>query len=121
MARDLYDVLGVQRDADQTQIKRAFRKLARELHPDVNKHDPQAEEKFKEAAEAYEVLCDPDRRGTYDAFGHGGLRSGGWAPHSDAFGSFEDVLSAFFGRGDPLFSELFGFNRGPASGGDVAA
>ena len=55
--------------------------LARELHPDVNRHDPEAEEKFKEAAEAYEVLSDPDRRSTYDTFGHDGLRSGGWAPH----------------------------------------
>ncbi len=122
MKRDYYEVLGVDRGAGDTEIKKAFRGLARELHPDVNKHDPQAEEKFKEAAEAYEVLSDPDRRGTYDAFGHEGLRSGGWAPHSDAFGSFEDVLSAFFGRGDPLFSELFGFGpAGPASGGDVAA
>jgi molecular chaperone DnaJ len=120
--RDYYEVLGVDRGAGDGEIKKAFRRLARELHPDVNKHDPEAEEKFKEAAEAYEVLSDPDRRGTYDAFGHEGLRSGGWAPRTDAFGSFEDVLSAFFGRGDPLFSELFGFGpRGPARGGDVGA
>ena len=122
MSRDYYEVLGVSRDASETEIKKAFRQLARQLHPDVNKHDPEAEEKFKEAAEAYEVLSDPDRRGTYDAFGHEGLRSGGWAPRTDAFGSFEDVLSAFFGRGDPLFSELFGFGPpGPMSGGDVGA
>jgi molecular chaperone DnaJ len=120
--RDYYEVLGVDRGAGDGEIKKAFRRLARELHPDVNKHDPEAEEKFKEAAEAYEVLSDPDRRGTYDAFGHEGLRSGGWAPRTDAFGSFEDVLSAFFGRGDPLFSELFGFGpRGPVRGGDAAA
>jgi molecular chaperone DnaJ len=120
--RDYYEVLGVDRGAGDGAIKKAFRGLARELHPDVNRHDPEAEEKFKEAAEAYEVLADPDRRRTYDAFGHEGLRSGGWAPRTDAFGSFEDVLSAFFGRGDPLFSELFGFGSpGPASGGDLAA
>ena len=77
MKRDYYEVLGVDRGAGDGEIKKAFRKLARELHPDVNKHDPEAEEKFKEAAEAYEVLSDADRRGTYDAFGHEGLRSGG--------------------------------------------
>jgi molecular chaperone DnaJ len=122
MPRDYYEVLGVDRGAGDGQIKKAFRRLARDLHPDVNRHDPEAEEKFKEAAEAYEVLSDPDRRRTYDAFGHEGLRSGGWAPRTAAFGSFEDVLSAFFGRGDPLFSELFGFGRsGPAAGQHVAA
>ncbi|HYU59221.1 MAG TPA: molecular chaperone DnaJ [Solirubrobacterales bacterium] len=122
MKRDYYEVLGVARGAGDGEVKKAFRSLARELHPDVNRHDPEAEEKFKEAAEAYEVLSDPERRRTYDAFGHEGLRSGGWAPSGDAFGSFEDVLSAFFGRGDPLFSELFGFGRpGPAGGGDIAA
>src|SRR5215213_10843799 len=121
MPRDYYEVLGVDRDANKAEVKTAFRRLARELHPDVNDHDPDAEEKFKEAAEAYEVLSDPERRHTYDTFGHDGLRSGGWAPRAEGFGSFEDVLSAFFGRGDPMFNDLFGFGRGgPAGGADVA-
>ena len=120
--RDYYEVLGVERSAADSEIKRSFRRLARELHPDVNRHDPEAEEKFKEAAEAYEVLSDPDRRRTYDTFGHEGLRSGGWAPRAEGFGNFEDVLSAFFGRGDPMFGDMFGFGRGgPAGGADVAA
>ena len=85
--RDYYEVLGVSRDAGDTEIKKAFRKLARELHPDVNSHDPQAEEKFKEAAEAYEVLSDADRRATYDRYGHEGLRSGGYSPNFEGFGS----------------------------------
>ncbi|HNC16464.1 MAG TPA: DnaJ domain-containing protein, partial [Solirubrobacterales bacterium] len=73
--RDYYEILGVSREATDAEIKKAFRKVARELHPDVNAHDPEAEEKFKEAAEAYEVLSDAERRGTYDQFGHDGLRS----------------------------------------------
>jgi molecular chaperone DnaJ len=121
-ATDLYDVLGVGRDASEQEIKKAFRRLARELHPDVNRHDPEAEEKFKQAAEAYEVLSDPDRRRTYDAFGHEGLRTGGWDPRQSGFGHVEDILSSLFGRGGGAFGDLFGFGpTGPAPGGDVGA
>src|SRR5580692_138961 len=121
--RDYYEVLGVTRDADDATIKKAFRRLARELHPDVNRHDPNAEEKFKEAAEAYEVLSDSDRRATYDRYGREGLRSGGYAPNFDAFGSVSDIFEAFFGGGGG-FGDLFGMSGGRAAGatqgGDVA-
>src|SRR5437660_1228159 len=99
MPRDPYEVLGVVSDASDQHIKKAFRQLARELHPDVNAHDPQAEEKFKEAAEAYEILSDAERRATYDRYGHEGLRSGGFAPNFDAFSSINDLFDAFFGGG----------------------
>lgn len=125
--RDYYDVLGVQRDADDTTIKKAFRKLARELHPDVNKNDPEAEEKFKEAAEAYEVLSDPERRATYDRYGHEGLRRGGYAPNFESFGSVADIFDAFFGAGSPFgggaFGDIFGGRAragGAVQGGDIA-
>ncbi len=115
MPRDYYEVLGVSREANEAEIKKAFRALARELHPDVNDHDPEAEEKFKAAAEAYEVLSDPDRRRTYDAYGHEGLRSGGFDPRSASFGSIDEIFQAFFG------GEAFGFGggAGPAGGGDI--
>jgi molecular chaperone DnaJ len=113
--RDPYEVLGVQRDAGEQDVKKAFRRLARELHPDVNAHDPEAEEKFKEAAEAYEILSDPERRATYDRYGHEGLRSGGYAPNFDGFGSIGDLFNAFFGSGSP-----FGGSSGSALGGDIA-
>src|SRR3982075_3085287 len=100
--RDYYEVLGVARDAEDATIKKAFRRLARELHPDVNTNDPEAEDKFKEAAEAYEVLSDPDRRATYDRYGHEGLRSGGWAPNYESFGSVSDIFEAFFGGSSPF-------------------
>jgi molecular chaperone DnaJ len=118
--RDYYEILGVSRDASETDIKKAFRRLARELHPDVNKHDPNAEDKFKEAAEAYEVLSDAERRATYDRYGHEGLRSGGYAPNFDTFGSVADIFEAFFGGG--AFGSAFGGGRasGPMQGGDVA-
>jgi molecular chaperone DnaJ len=113
MPRDPYEVLGVARDASEQQIKKAFRQLAMELHPDVNAHDPNAEEKFKEAAEANEILSDPERRATYDRCGHEGLRSGGYAPNFDGFGSISDLFNAFFGGGA-------GGRGGPAQGGDAA-
>ncbi len=113
MAVDYYETLGVERDASPAEVKRAFRRLARELHPDVNDHDPEAEEKFKAAAEAYEVLSDPERRRTYDAYGHEGLRGGGFQP-GGGFGSVEEIFQAFFGSG-------FGFEvrRGPMRGQDL--
>ena len=117
MPRDYYEVLGVSRAADESEIKKAFRRLARELHPDTNSADPQAEEKFKEAAEAYEVLSDADRRRQYDAYGHEGLRSGGFAPNFEGFGSVTDLFSAFFGSGG--FDTAFGTGRGGARGGQM--
>jgi molecular chaperone DnaJ len=121
MPRDPYEVLGVAREASEQEVKKAFRGLARELHPDVNAHDPQAEEKFKEAAEAYEILSDPERRATYDRYGHEGLRSGGYAPNFDAFGSIGDLFDAFFGGAGP-FGGRSGFGARPpaAGGGDIA-
>lgn len=113
MPRDPYEVLGVGRDASAQDIKKAFRQLAMELHPDVNAHDPDAEEKFKEAAEANEILCDPERRATYDRYGHDGLRSGGYAPNFEGFGSISDLFNAFFGGGAAG-------RGGPTQGGDVA-
>ena len=118
MRRDPYDVLGVERGADERQIKRSFRSLARELHPDVNRHDPEAEEKFKEAAEAYEILSDGERRATYDRYGFEGLDSRGFASATHGFGSFADIFDAFFG-GDP-FGGAFGRGSGRIQGGDVA-
>jgi molecular chaperone DnaJ len=115
MPADYYEVLGIGRDASETEIKKAFRGLARELHPDVNDHDPEAEEKFKAAAEAYEVLSDAERRRTYDAYGHEGLRSGGYDPRASSFGSIDEIFQAFFG------GQGFGFGgAGPAGGGDIA-
>jgi len=119
--RDPYEVLGVERDADETTIKKAFRKLARELHPDVNRHDPDAEEKFKEAAEAYEILNDAERRATYDRYGHDGLRTGGFSPNFEGFGSISDLFDAFFGGSGGLggFGGMGG-PAGPAQGRDIA-
>ena len=125
MKRDYYEVLGVQRDVDIQQIKRAYRKLAREHHPDVNDGDPQCEEKFKEATEAYEVLCDPDKRSLY---GHEGLRRGAGAAGGfgfDGFPGFSDIFENLFGgfgggafgNGSPFGG---GQSTGPAAGDDLA-
>src|SRR3954468_24840439 len=122
MPRDYYDILGVSREADEATIKKAFRRLARQLHPDVNAHDPEAEGKFKEAAEAYEVLSDGDRRRTYDAYGHEGLKTGGYGPHFEDFGSISDLFGAFFGAGgfEPAFGQGRQGRGGAMQGADVA-
>jgi molecular chaperone DnaJ len=117
MRRDAYDVLGVERGADERQIKKRFRVLARELHPDVNS-EPDAEERFKEAAECYEVLSDAERRQIYDRYGWEGLDSRGKAPHAQGFGSFSDIFDAFFG-GDPFGGGRGAGGPGPVQGGDV--
>ncbi len=114
--RDYYEVLGVPRSATEGEIKKSFRRIARELHPDVNGHDPEAEEKFKEAAEAYEVLSDETQRQTYDQYGQDGLRSGGFSSQAQGFGSIDDLFSAFFGGAGG--GGGFG-RRGPAPGADI--
>src|SRR6266850_161510 len=93
---DYYELLGVARDADETEIKKAFRSLARELHPDVS-DAPDAQERFREVVEAYEVLSKSETRELYDRYGHAGLRSGGFEPGHFDFGSLSDLFSAFFG------------------------
>ena len=106
-SRDYYDILGIAKDADDETIKKAFRRLARELHPDVNPDDPTAEERFKEVAEAYKVLSEPETRQLYDRHGHAGLR-GANGPNVGDFGSFQDIFDAFFGG-----AGMFGARGGP--------
>lgn len=110
---DFYAVLGVSRTASADEIKKAYRRRARELHPDANQHDPQAEERFKELARAYEVLSDPEQRARYDRFGEAGLGGAGGGP-----GGMGDVFGGAGGLGD-LFDAVFGGTgfggtRGPA-------
>ncbi len=117
--RDYYDVLNVPRSATDAEIKSAYRKLAMKYHPDRNPGDKDAEEKFKEAAEAYAILCDSEKRALYDRYGHAGVSSGPGAGFDPTiFADFGDILGGlgdFFGFGD-----LFGGRRrggGAASGG----
>jgi molecular chaperone DnaJ len=106
--RDYYEVLGVARDANATEVKRAYRKKAMEFHPDRNPDNPEAEERFKECAEAFEVLSDDQKRQLYDQFGHEGPRGAGFQGFSGA-----DEIFQHFGD---LFGDLFG-NLGGFSGG----
>jgi molecular chaperone DnaJ len=102
--RDYYEILGVARDADGNQVKAAYRKMALKYHPDRNPGDKEAEDRFKEASEAYEVLRDPEKRSLYDQFGHQGLEGAGFS----GFGGFDDIFSSF---GD-IFEDFFGFGSG---------
>jgi len=117
--RDYYEVLGVNKSAGADEIKKAYRKVAKKYHPDVNPGDKEAEAKFKEAAEAYEILSDPDKKAKYDTYGHaafdpnGGFGGGGFGGF-DGFGGFEDIFSSMFGG--------FGGQRqrtGPQRGRDI--
>jgi molecular chaperone DnaJ len=115
--RDYYEVLGVARDASEQDIKSAYRKLALKYHPDRNQHDAEAEGRFKEAAEAYSVLGDAEKRGRYDRFGHAGVSSqagqgAGFNP--DIFADFSDILGDFFGFGGGARRQ-----GGPARGSDL--
>lgn len=101
--RDYYEILGINRDTTADEIKARYRKLALKYHPDRNPNNKEAEEKFKEAAEAYEVLHDPNKRQIYDQYGHQGLEGSGFS----GFGGFEDIFSSF---GD-IFEDFFGFGN----------
>ncbi len=102
--RDYYEILGVLRNANESEVKKAYRQLALQYHPDRNPGDKAAEEKFKEASEAYEVLRDPNKRELYDRYGHEGLSRTGFS----GFAGFEDIFSSF---GD-IFEDFFGFGGG---------
>src|SRR5688572_30541090 len=109
--RDFYDILGVNRTASAEEIKKAYRKLAIKYHPDKNPGDKEAEEKFKEAAEAYDVLSTPEKKQRYDQFGHAGMGAAGGQPGSF---SMDDIFSQFgdiFGD-DNFFGSFFGGGRG---------
>ncbi len=97
--RDYYEILGIKKDADQGEIKKAYRQLTRKYHPDVNKENPKAAEIFKEVNEAYEVLNDPHKRAQYDRFGHSGMDGAGFGDFSHDFGGVEDIFDMFFGGG----------------------
>jgi molecular chaperone DnaJ len=118
--RDYYDVLGVGRDASTTDIKAAYRRLAVQYHPDRNPDDPDAEERFKEASEAYAVLSDTEKRSRYDRFGHQGLGAEGFTGFDpSAFGDFADILGDLFGFGDIFGTRRRGGGRRPQRGHDL--
>jgi len=120
MAKDYYQILGVARNATDDEIKTAYRKMALKFHPDRNKGDKEAEQRFKEAAEAYEVLRDTEKRQLYDQYGEAGLKG----RPMRGFSSFDDIFDAFgdiFGGGGGIFGDLFagGQRRGPRRGASL--
>ena len=124
MAADFYDLLGVSRDATEDDLKKAFRKLARQYHPDANPDDAEAEARFKEIALAYETLSDPQKRAHYDRFGSAPGASGGGDPFSGM--NLNDIFDAFFGGASPFGASPFGTatgraRTGPQRGADLEA
>jgi molecular chaperone DnaJ len=117
--RDYYEVLGVSQGASEAEIKKSYRRLARSHHPDANPGDHEAEERFKELTEAYEVLSNPEARRAYDTYGHQVPRGGGAYPGGEPFGGFEDIFEAFFG--DRFGGSFFGTSAPPrpARGNDA--
>ena len=120
--RDYYEVLGLPREASEAEIKKAYRRLARDHHPDANPNDSGAEERFKELTEAYEVLSNPESRRAYDTYGHQIPRAGaGTRGAADPFGGFQDIFETFFGDrfGGPSGGSFFGGSRAPSRGSDT--
>ena len=120
MARDFYDILGISRNADQDDLKRAYRRLARKYHPDVNK-DPGAEDTFKEINRAYEVLSEPETRARYDRFGEAGLGAAGAGGFQDMgdMGGFADIFESFFSGFSGSGGGQGPRRRGPTRGDDL--
>jgi len=118
--RDYYEVLGLGKDASEQEIKKAYRKMAMQYHPDKNQGDKSSEDKFKEISEAYEVLSDPQKRRTYDQFGHAGFSGGGFGQGGFSGGGFEDIFGDMFGD---IFGGSFGGRQtrrnGPRKGSDI--
>jgi molecular chaperone DnaJ len=127
MKKDYYEILGVEKTASEEDIKKSYRKLAMQYHPDRNPGNKEAEDKFKEAAEAYEVLSDTDKRARYDRFGHQGMRSNDYHQYqnvNDIFSQFSDIFSGFSGGGGgSIFDSFFGGGQqrqaGPERGADI--
>ena len=114
--KDFYEILGVQRNASDDDIKKSYRKLAMKYHPDRNKDDKESERKFKEVSAAYEILKDTEKRSAYDQYGHDAFRQGGGAQgFGDFGGGFSDIFEEFFGGGFGGQSR----QRGPQRGNDL--
>ncbi len=123
---DYYEILGIQKGASQEEIKKGYRKMALKFHPDKNPGDSEAEARFKEVSEAYEVLSDPQKKELYDRYGREGVRAGASAGGPQGFGSMEDALRTFMdafgggGGGESIFESLFGFGGGRGDGSSGA-
>src|SRR5579872_2763698 len=118
--RDYYEILGISKTASTEEIKKSYRKVAMQYHPDRNPGDKSAEEKFKEAAEAYEILSDQDKRAQYDRYGHAGVSSNGRGGHPGGM-NMEDIFSQFGDIfGEDIFGSFFGGGGGRSRGGQRA-